>query len=125
MTETRVTFPCGDLTLEGVTSVPEGEGPFPAVAVCHPHPLQGGMMDNNVVFAVCRSLMRASIASLRFNFRGVGRSEGRHDEGAGEQDDRCFAGGGLIPSPLSSLVCVSSHLLEAGQRLWQGQACHP
>ena len=87
MTETRITFPYGDLSLEGVSSVPEGKGPFAAVVVCHPHPLYGGMMDNNVVIAVCRALMQTSIASLRFNFRGVGRSQGRHAEGVGEQDD--------------------------------------
>ena len=87
MTETGVTFPCGDLSLEGVSSAPEGKGPLAAVAVCHPDPLRGGMMDNNVVIAVCRALAQTSIASLRFNFRGVGRSQGRHGDGIGEQDD--------------------------------------
>ena len=85
--ETRVTFPCSDRSLEGVSSVPEGKGPFTAVVVCHPHPLYGGMMDNNVVIAVCRAVSQTSIASLRFNFRGVGRSQGGHAEGVGEQDD--------------------------------------
>lgn len=87
MTETRVTFHCGVLSLEGISSIPEGEGPFAGVVVCHPHPLYGGMMDNNIVAAVCLALSQASIASLRFNFRGVGRSQGLHDSGMGEQDD--------------------------------------
>lgn len=87
MTETRVTFPCGDLSLEGVLSVPEGKGPFAAVVVCHPHPLYGGMMDNNVVIATCRALAQTFIPSLRFNFRGVGGSQGKHADGIGEQDD--------------------------------------
>ena len=87
MNETRVTFPCGDLSLDGRLSLPEGEGPLPGVVVCHPHPLMGGMMDNNVVFAICDSLHDESIATLRFNFRGVGRSHGVHDNGIGEQDD--------------------------------------
>ena len=87
MIETRVRFPCGDLSLEGITSVPEGKGPFAAVVVCHPHPLYGGDMDNNVVIPVCRSLGQASIASLRFNFRGVGMSQGKFADGIGEQDD--------------------------------------
>lgn len=87
MTNSRITFPCGDLSLEGVLAVPEGKGAFPGVVVCHPHPLYGGMMENNVVNAVCRALSQASIASLKFNFRGVGRSEGRHDNGVGERDD--------------------------------------
>ena len=87
MNETRVTFPCSDLSLDGRLSVPEGDIPIPGVVVCHPHPLMGGMMDNNVVFAICDSLCDASIATLRFNFRGVGRSQGMHDDGIGEQDD--------------------------------------
>ena len=91
MTETGVSFECGDLSLEGVYSEPPGAGPFAAVVVCHPHPLYGGMMDNNVVAAVCRSLLQVSIASLRFNFRGVGRSQGTHDDGTGEQDDATAA----------------------------------
>jgi alpha/beta superfamily hydrolase len=87
MNETRVTIPCGDLSLEGALSVPDGDGPFAGVVVCHPHPLYGGMMDNNVVNAVCRALAEASMATLRFNFRGVGGSQGDHDGGAGERDD--------------------------------------
>ncbi len=87
MNETRVTFPCGDLSLDGRLSIPEGEGSIPGVVICHPHPLMGGMMDNNVVFAICDSLCDVSITTLRFNFRGVGRSHGVHDEGIGEQDD--------------------------------------
>ncbi len=87
MTETRVTFPCGALSLEGISCVPEGKGSLAAVVVCHPHPLYGGMMDNNIVVAICQALSQVSIASLRFNFRGVGRSQGAHDNGIGEQDD--------------------------------------
>ena len=66
-----MTFPCGDLSLEGVCSVPEGKGPFAAVVVCHPHPLYGGMMDNNVVIAVCRAALQTSIASLRLTFAAL------------------------------------------------------
>ncbi len=87
MTENRVTFSCGNLSLEGISSVPEEEMPFAAVVVCHPHPLFGGMMDNNIVVAVCQALSQVSIASLRFNFRSVGGSQGAHDNGIGERDD--------------------------------------
>lgn len=87
MIETRVTFPCGDLSLEGVVAIPEAVFPCSAVVVCHPHPLYGGIMENNVVIAVCQALSSASIASLRFNFRSVGGSQGKHDNGVGEQDD--------------------------------------
>jgi len=57
------------------------------VVVCHPHPLYGGDMYNNVVSVICEALAKESIATLRFNFRGVGRSEGSHEEGFGEQAD--------------------------------------
>jgi alpha/beta superfamily hydrolase len=83
----RVIFPCGDLRLEGELQLPEGNGPFPVVAVCHPHPLYGGDMDNNVVMAVYFALVKSSIAALRFNFRGIGNSSGSYGEGVGEKDD--------------------------------------
>ena len=74
-------------TLEGFLHLPDGDGPFPGVVVCHPHPQMGGDMNNNVVMGACYSLFIAGIASLRFNFRGVGRSSGSYDEGRGEMDD--------------------------------------
>ena len=87
MIETRVKFPCGDIIIEGVTTVPESKSPFAGVVVCHPHPLYGGAMDNNVVIPICQSLAQASIASLRFNFRGVGASQGKFSDGIGEKED--------------------------------------
>jgi alpha/beta superfamily hydrolase len=59
----------------------------PAVVVCHPHPLYGGSMENNVVGAVCEALATAGIHALRFNFRGVGGSGGHYGEGIAEQAD--------------------------------------
>ena len=87
MKEDRITFNCGKLRLEGILSVPEGVGPFPAVVVCHPHPLYGGDMYNNVVSVVSVALVQASIVALRFNFRGVGGSQGEYGGGIGEQED--------------------------------------
>lgn len=59
-----------------------------AIAVCcHPHPLHGGAMTNKVIHTVSRTLAGLGIPSLRFNFRGVGESEGEYDEGNGEQQD--------------------------------------
>jgi uncharacterized protein len=87
MIENRVKFPCGDLILEGVTTVPEGKGPFAGVVVCHPHPNFGGDMNNNVVVPLCLALTQASIVSLRFNFRGVGASQGKFADGIGERED--------------------------------------
>ena len=59
-----------------------------AVAViAHPHPLFGGTMDNKVVTTVARAYLEAGMATFRFNFRGVGATEGTHDAGRGETDD--------------------------------------
>jgi len=82
-----VRFRGGDVELEGVMHAPDAGEHLPAVAVCHPHPLYGGDMNNNVVMAVCRGLGQAGIAALRFNFRGVGGSGGSHEDGIGEQED--------------------------------------
>lgn len=87
VSERRVGFPSDGLGLEGVLHVPAGSGPFPAIVVCHPHPLYGGDMDNNVVLAVSHAVREASIVSLRFNFRGVEFSEGQFADGVGEQED--------------------------------------
>ncbi len=68
----------------------EGEssgGPREACLVCHPHPLFGGTMHNKVVYRIARGMRRAGAVVLRFNFRGVGRSEGVHDDGVGEVED--------------------------------------
>jgi uncharacterized protein len=82
------TFFSGSLKLEGAIHIPQtGEEKLPAVVTCHPHPLYGGNMINNVVIAVCQTLVERNIVALRFNFRGVGSSEGKFDDGKGEQDD--------------------------------------
>ena len=58
-----------------------------ALVIAHPHPLYGGSMDNNVVLAAARAAARLGWAALRFNFRGVGASDGGYDDGIGEADD--------------------------------------
>jgi alpha/beta superfamily hydrolase len=72
--------------LEAILMRPEA-APAAAAVVCHAHPLHGGMMHFKVVFRAAKALQSAGLAVLRFNFRGVGRSEGAHDHGAGEQED--------------------------------------
>jgi uncharacterized protein len=86
MTEKSVTFRSGDLTLEGILHLPEDK-PVGVGVVCHPHPLYGGSMYNNVVDAVVDAMGRRNWAALRFNFRGVGGSEGEHSGGEGEAED--------------------------------------
>lgn len=83
----EVRIPSGDLSLEGLLHTPEGDGPFPGIVVCHPHPQYGGDMHNNVVGALVRASLEAGVAALRFNFRGTGESEGVHAAGTGEQED--------------------------------------
>lgn len=55
--------------------------------ICHPHPQHGGTMDNKVVQTLARSLLQLGHRTVRFNFRGVGASEGQWDDGRGEVDD--------------------------------------
>jgi alpha/beta superfamily hydrolase len=62
-------------------------GPRWGAVVCHPHPQYGGTMDSSVVVAVVRALAQAGVATLRFDFGGVGDSEGRYDGGVAEVDD--------------------------------------
>jgi len=59
----------------------------PIAVICHPHPQHGGTMDNKVVYCLARELAALNIAVARFNFRGVGASEGQYDQGNGEADD--------------------------------------
>jgi uncharacterized protein len=66
---------------------PEPAPPPLAAVVCHPHPLFGGTMHNKVVYHAAKTLHRYGLAVLRFNFRGVGLSEGSYDGGNGEGMD--------------------------------------
>src|SRR5688572_23719782 len=74
--------------LESLLWLPrDGAQPRAAAVLCHPHPRGGGTMDNNVVFRTARGLQAAGLAVLRFNFRGVGASEGVHDGQGPEVND--------------------------------------
>lgn len=84
-------FPGSGLQLEGRLAIPLHREAAAGVVLCHPHPLHGGTMDNNVIHAVTRALVERGVAVLRFNFRGVGRSGGVHDGGRGEIDDALAA----------------------------------
>jgi alpha/beta superfamily hydrolase len=102
--EQQVSFRAGDNMLEGLFSRPSIAAPT-GVVLCHPHPLRGGEMRNNIVTALTNTLARAGMATLRFNFRGVGQSTGTHDAGRGELDDVCAAVTFLLEQlPLSRVV---------------------
>ena len=72
--------------LEVVIEEP-AHAPVGLAVIAHPHPLQGGTMDNKVVHTLCRAFVLAGWRAVRFNFRGVGQSEGGWDEGRGETAD--------------------------------------
>jgi len=85
ISERPTTVRAGAETLEARLTVPPGASL--GVVISHPHPLYGGDMDSPVVARMVEACAGRGLATLRFNFRGVGASTGRHDEGRGEQAD--------------------------------------
>ncbi len=82
----RLAGPVGEL--EAVVEGPGDSASSKGVAIiCHPHPLYGGSMDNKVVTTLARSCADAGLAAVRFNFRGVGSSQGGFDNAEGETED--------------------------------------
>lgn len=77
--------------LEGLFEQPATGAVTGAAVVCHPHPVHGGTLQNKVTHTLARAFLACGFATLRFNFRGVGKSEGEFDEGAGELDDALAA----------------------------------
>ena len=92
--------------------------------IAHPHPLFGGTMDNKVVQTLARAFVATGWTSVRFNFRGVGSSEGTHDEGRGEVDDLLAVVGQLAGS---GPLCLGGFSFGAGvtvnglQQLWSAR----
>lgn len=75
-------------SLEALTVTPSTERlPTSTAVICHPHPLFGGTMDNKVVSTIAKAFQNCGIRTVRFNFRGVGKSAGGFGEGIGEQGD--------------------------------------
>lgn len=78
--------------LEGILGLPRDAEPIHQIAViCHPHPQHGGTMNNKVVNYLAKSFNEMGFATVRFNFRGVGASEGQYGHGEGETDDALAA----------------------------------
>ncbi|NCX93936.1 MAG: alpha/beta hydrolase, partial [Gammaproteobacteria bacterium] len=84
MPETKILIPgpCGNIEI----AYQEGRG-SKAFVMCHPHPLFQGNMDNKVVTTTCKAFQELGLATVRFNYRGVGMSEGSYGEGIGEGED--------------------------------------
>jgi alpha/beta superfamily hydrolase len=74
-----------DLTLDARIGIPSDA--TSGVVICHPHPQYGGSMENDLVVSVAEALRTRGLATLRFDFRGVGTSGGVYDDGRGEVDD--------------------------------------
>jgi alpha/beta superfamily hydrolase len=73
--------------IEVAAHISESRAPGAVAVIAHPHPLFGGTMDNKVATTLARALFDAGAATYRFNFRGVGKTEGVHDDGRGETAD--------------------------------------
>ncbi len=84
MEEKKVFFGPEDVRLEGLYA---NSGGAVGAVVSHPHPLRGGDMNNPIVDILAKAFFATGISTLRFNFRGIGKSSGTHDAGRGEQDD--------------------------------------
>jgi len=118
MNERQVFLAGGACRLEGLYAPQEGSK---GVVVTHPHSLMGGTMHNNVVAAVAETFYQKGFATLRFNFRGVGRSEGDFDNGNGEGQDVQSALAFLREQGASAVVLAGySFGAWVGSRLFPG-----
>ncbi len=113
--------------VEALMDLPLGEDVQGTVVIAHPHPLFGGSMHNKVVQTLARAFVQCGWRAVRFQFRGVGASEGAHDEGRGEARDmlrvieQVAAQGPLALAGFSFGAFVTSHVVQAlgDQRLPQ------
>ncbi len=94
--------------IEALLAAP-AQPPWGACIVCHPHPLHGGAMSNKVVYTLASTAARAGLLTLRFNFRGVGKSAGLHDDGRGETEDVVW-----LAASLRAALPADAELLLAG-----------
>jgi alpha/beta superfamily hydrolase len=85
-----VSFESGDLTLEGALVLTKREKQ-PGLVLCHPHPLFGGSMDDSRIQAISNAANVKGFTTLRFNYRGIGKSEGKFGQGLGELQDTIAA----------------------------------
>jgi alpha/beta superfamily hydrolase len=87
MREEKVLIPSKGVQLEGLLSIQEAFSMKGGVILCHPHPQYGGDMHNLVISTAVDAASQEGFSTLRFNFRGVGKSGGSYSEGVGERED--------------------------------------
>ena len=80
-------YSTGKIMLDGVVSAPEDSAKVPSVVLCHPHPMLGGDMNNVIVSTIAFEVSQRGMGSLRFDFRGVGQSEGEFTDAEGVSED--------------------------------------
>jgi alpha/beta superfamily hydrolase len=99
----------------------DGAPALGVAVISHPHPLFGGTMDNKVVQTLARAFVACGWTAVRFNFRGVGSSEGIHDEGRGEREDMLDLVGQVAPEgPLAIAGFSFGAFVASGvvEKLW-------
>ena len=106
--EEQIIFSWGARTLEGLL---EKNSETNGVVITHPHPLYGGNMHNDVVISITKTYQNMGYTTLRFNFRGVGNSQGSYGDGVGEQED--------VRAAISNLADLSIKKSYAG---WNAEA---
>ena len=112
--------------LRDAPALAHGESSRGVAVIAHPHPLFGGTMDNKVVQTMARAFVQCGWQTIRFNFRGVGATEGSYDEGRGELEDYLSVvtegapEGGLALAGFSFGSCVTSHVVQrlSSHRAW-------
>ncbi|BEP39822.1 MULTISPECIES: alpha/beta hydrolase [Variovorax] len=118
------------ISLQGAAGAIEVQRDQPAgtprgiAVIAHPHPLFGGTMDNKVVQTLARAFVASGWTTVRFNFRGVGASEGVHDEGRGELEDMLDVVGQLAPEGPVAIAGFSFGAFVASgavAKLWAGR----
>lgn len=111
--------------LRDLPSLPEGVAARGVAVIAHPHPLFGGSMDNKVVQTLARAFVQCGWQAIRFNFRGVGATQGSYDAGRGELQDLLAVVAHSAPSGPLALAgfsfgsFVTSHAVQA---LWPARA---
>ncbi|MDO8124641.1 MAG: alpha/beta fold hydrolase [Candidatus Hermodarchaeota archaeon] len=98
--EQSVSILSGELSLEGILVLTKKEKQ-PGLVLCHPHPLYGGSMDDSRILAISKAAAAKGLNTLRFNFRGVGKSQGQFGQGIGEMQDTIAA---------MEFLCNQSHI---------------